>query len=178
MIQFLEAAVIIGFVLACDAARLNQATGGEAPVKTANETASKRQDWLCLGGKDCCKEDKSKCGEGEGDCDSDSQCMRGLVCGTNNCGTFGDARDQGFDSSDDCCEKRYCYGGDNCCSNGVCTWGQGDCDTDSDCADGLVCGNNNCRHMDGERLSFDATDDCCQWKDRYTDFQTPKAIAN
>ena len=27
-----------------------------------------------------------KCNQGEGDCDSDSHCADGLICGTDNCG--------------------------------------------------------------------------------------------
>merc|ERR1719204_222736 len=82
---------------------------------------------------------------------------RGLVCGSNNC--YG----EGFDSTDDCCEKRTdCNGGDSCCSNGVCTWGQGDCDSSSDCAPGFVCGSNNCRSMNGIRTWYDWDDDCCE----------------
>jgi len=167
MIKFLSAAVIVGFVLAGDAARLNQAK--EAPAKTANKSASmeKRQDGMCLGGDSCCTV-WNKCGDGEGDCDWDVECKRGLRCGSNNCGTWSVegrtlVRDlKGFDSSDDCCYQRVgCSGGDSCCSNGNCQWGEGDCDSDSDCAEGLSCGSNNCRWMNGDRFSFDSTDDCC-----------------
>merc|ERR1712168_210621 len=160
MIKFLSAAVIVGFVLAGDAARLNQAK--EAPAKTANKSASmeKRQDGMCLGGDSCCTWSKHKCGEGEGDCDWGFECKKGLVCGSNNCRKFG----KGFDSTDDCCEKRTgCSGGDSCCTNGNCQRGEGDCDWDGACAEGLVCGSNNCRRMNGQRWkSFDWDDDCCE----------------
>ena len=51
----------------------------------------------CYGGNTCC--DDGICGEGEGDCDSDNDCLPGLICGKNNC--IGST----FTSSDDCCVK-------------------------------------------------------------------------
>ena len=55
----------------------------------------------------------------------------------------------GFDATDDCC-YRPCFGGDSCCgSNGYqCGEGEGDCDYDSDCKPGLVCGKDNCKNPD------------------------------
>ncbi len=50
----------------------------------------------CHGGDSCCTS-KKKCGDMEGDCDSDDHCAEGLKCGRNNC--IGDT----FDDSDDCC---------------------------------------------------------------------------
>ena len=38
----------------------------------------------------------------EGDCDEDSHCGQGLMCGNNNCKQFGDV----FHPKDDCCVKR------------------------------------------------------------------------
>ena len=35
----------------------------------------------------CCTEDQP-CGEGEGDCDDDSDCGPGLICGDDNCHWF------------------------------------------------------------------------------------------
>merc|ERR1711970_1264482 len=58
----------------------------------------------CIGGDSCCSVDydddgsvDEECGLGEGDCDTDSDCLEGLVCGTDNC------QGTGFDSTDDCC---------------------------------------------------------------------------
>ena len=53
------------------------------------------------GGGDCCQGD---CGEGEGDCDGDSDCLPGLVCGDDNCvtGTYPAGT---LVSDDDCCKK-------------------------------------------------------------------------
>ena len=60
----------------------------------------------CVGGKDCCS-DEHKCDIGEGDCDQDSHCKDGLICGENNCLTnsliFGMPPDS-FEYNDDCCE--------------------------------------------------------------------------
>ena len=46
------------------------------------------------GNNECCEEGGAKCGEGEGDCDSSSDCRANLLCGTDNCPWGG---------SDDCC---------------------------------------------------------------------------
>ena len=114
----------------------------------------------------CCTDTKS-CGVGQGDCDSDSDCLSGLKCGSNNC--LSDFNWGG--SSTDCCYKpssptppsRVCDKNDarigSCCSvTKSCDVGQGDCDSDNDCLPGLKCGNNNCRpHFD---WGFRSTD-CC-----------------
>ena len=46
----------------------------------------------------CCTPDQ-RCGENEGDCSDDSDCLPGLVCGTKNCPKAG-----GFADRADCCE--------------------------------------------------------------------------
>merc|ERR1712168_253060 len=52
---------------------------------------------------------------------------------------------------------KRCTGGDSCCSKDeVCGLGEGDCDTDADCGQGLKCGTDNC-----QGTGFDSTDDCC-----------------
>ena len=61
----------------------------------------------CSGGDSCCNED-NKCDVGEGDCDYDSDCLDGLVCGWNNCDSTGDAE---WDWNDDCCYKPWSYPG-------------------------------------------------------------------
>ena len=55
----------------------------------------------CTGGDSCCTTLK-KCGEDEGDCDTDSECQIGLKCGKDNC-----SKKSGFqwDATDDCCYK-------------------------------------------------------------------------
>ena len=55
----------------------------------------------CTGGNECC--DKQMCGEGEGDCDADSQCTGNLKCGDSNC-SWGSKEGLGrWGSADDCC---------------------------------------------------------------------------
>ena len=50
-------------------------------------------------------------------------------------------------------------GVDSCCTDEkLCGEGEGDCDKDSHCKDGLRCGNNNCPQEEG---TFQTTDDCC-----------------
>merc|ERR1719187_3041669 len=143
---------------------------------------------VCLGQDDCCTPG-NLCGEGEGDCDDDSDCFGPLVCGSNNCNlSVGD-----FTEDDDCCQldgsgpttaatatptatatatatatvplttQEPCKGGDpqgNCCTpERPCEEGDGDCDFDQDCAAGLLCGVNNCDKTNFP--SFDDDDDCC-----------------
>ena len=45
----------------------------------------------------CCSPD-NQCGYGEGDCDTDEDCRRGLFCGMNNCDPM-----KNFDPKADCC---------------------------------------------------------------------------
>ena len=57
-----------------------------------------------MGGDSCCTGSKP-CGEGEGDCDYDSECAGNLVCGLDNC-RRGPLRHIGsFDDTDDCCQR-------------------------------------------------------------------------
>jgi len=110
----------------------------------------------CVGGDSCCKE--GICGVNEGDCDRHSDCKEGLICGENNCDG------PSFQSTDDCCTDQGCKGGDSCCTDGICGVNEGDCDSDSDCQEGLVCGKDNCV---GD--TFDSTDDCCKEDPCYVD---------
>ena len=49
---------------------------------------------------DCCDLLPEKCGENEGDCDSDADCKAGLACGIDNCPAWGN-----FHPEADCCYK-------------------------------------------------------------------------
>ena len=92
----------------------------------------------------------SKCSAGRGDCDRDSDCASGLRCGTNNCrpGVTG----SNWSPAADCCEvaePKTCNGVPStdwscCTSANKCNVGEGDCDRDSDCASGLICGTDKC----------------------------------
>ena len=89
------------------------------------------------------------CGEDEGDCDNDGECMEGHKCGTDNCRSY-----LGFESSYDCC---YSLEEDNCTIANPCGVNQGDCDSNLECLDVLACGLNNCP----DSLGYDPEDDCC-----------------
>ena len=53
-----------------------------------------------------------------------------------------------------------CAGNASCCIPGIpCGEGEGDCDSDSDCKEGLTCGHNNCPIKSGG--AWNAADDCC-----------------
>ena len=53
----------------------------------------------CAGGDTCCTPE-NKCGQDQGDCDTDADCKGELICGTDNC-----SKKTGFawDDTDDCC---------------------------------------------------------------------------
>ena len=77
----------------------------------------------CRGGESCCGVSGTRlCGEGEGDCDLDSQCAGVLECGTDNCPYTGGL----WDDTDDCCQKR-------CSSDRPCGQGWGPCSDNSHC---------------------------------------------
>ena len=91
------------------------------------------------------------CGQNEGDCDSAYECEEGLVCGSNNCPTS-----LGFDSEVDCCYAAM-LGDEEFCATIPCGQDEGDCDFNSECQDGLLCGSNNCPVS----LGFASEVDCC-----------------
>ena len=100
----------------------------EAPIETPEPTAL-GGDSFCLG---------SQCGVGEGDCDSNSDCMSGLICVSDV------GRNYGFRSIVDVCEMPSTpepddLGGNAFCAGQLCGEGQGDCDSDAECQTGLVC---------------------------------------
>ncbi len=108
-------------------------------------------------GWSCCKPGRHLCTDNEGDCDSNSDCVEGLVCGTDNC--KGDA----FYEGTDCCAPRppcdkttETEGWSCCTSKYLCDKNQGDCDSDGDCKEGLFCGTDNC-----EGDAFYEGTDCC-----------------
>ncbi len=94
-------------------------------------------------GRYCSDPDCGPCLSGQGDCDNDDECLGSATCGNNNGAEFGFA--PGID---------VCIGGDACpetlgsgryCSTagcGPCGEGQGDCDSDDECAAGLSCVDN------------------------------------
>lgn len=100
----------------------------------------------------------NKCAIGQGDCDRDSDCDSGLTCGVDNCQSF--SLNAAFTA--DCCYDKPGIGASDdwsyCTSTNKCATGEGDCDSDDDCNDGLACGVNNCLefHENAEQFA-----DCC-----------------
>lgn len=81
------------------------------------------------------------CGLGGGDCDSNSQCMDGLVCDSNVGAAFM------MTPATDLCVRPQCslktIGADDYCSPDCpCGHGGGDCETSADCLPGLICAQN------------------------------------
>lgn len=100
------------------------------------------------------------CAAGLGDCDSTAECQAGLVCLENQ------GASKGFLSTVDICGSGpapVCplpVGDWGYCSRlgcGPCGSGQGDCDTDADCASGLVCASNA-----GAKYGLPADMDVCE----------------
>ena len=50
----------------------------------------------------CCT-NENKCEKGMGDCDSDSECAKELICGVNNCKTDFSHEGSNWNWYDDCC---------------------------------------------------------------------------
>ncbi len=102
------------------------------------------------------------CGEGQGDCDRDSDCRSGLVCANNVGAEFG------FGANIDVCRSEAGLGGPTVCSLppghgrfcrdcGPCGPGEGDCDGDGECRSGLTCVANS-----GAEFGFGPNIDVCQ----------------
>lgn len=91
-----------------------------------------------LGGLSFCSEE-CPCGIGEGDCDDNDECLGELICRHNVGAKYG------WSSGVDVCEK--CHDGtlgdwSYCSPECPCDEGEGDCDSDADCAGNLKCLNN------------------------------------
>jgi len=132
----------------------------------ANATADCCKVAACDGSNtawSCCSP-TDKCGHGEGDCDTHDDCEDDMFCGKNNCNEFSSEATDGAD----CCFEPVCNGHSlafNCCGpDKKCGAGEGDCDADEDCEDGLVCGFNNCGDFEDntvDEVSPSADADCC-----------------
>jgi len=123
-------ACIAGFAQLLSCGYVNCSQGGGQCDQTPG-------DWGYCADSDC-----APCGQGEGDCDDDSECRSGLVCSQNVGASYG------FASGVDVCEAPS--GGSGGCALpngdfafcedcGPCDSGQGDCDSDSECKSGLTC---------------------------------------
>jgi alpha-tubulin suppressor-like RCC1 family protein len=134
-----------------------------------------------VGGDNYCS--TCACSAGQGDCDTNTECAAGLVCGANNGSKFGfpggtdacvpahcsngvqDAMETSIDCGAGCGNLGTCdtmamctgpVGGENYCTTCGCQAGQGDCDTNAQCAAGLVCASDN-----GPKFGFAAGSDVC-----------------
>merc|ERR1719412_380905 len=146
------------------------------------------------------------CGQGEGDCDWNSDCLPGLICewdwwwGTDYCeagpdtknfewgpwGEFGECEgtcggmgekirhrpcippsNGGYECpppTNPRCNPLTWEAYDNeCCSaEEPCGLGEGDCDSDDECAGDMVCGTNNCLQKRRNEKLFTPQADCCE----------------
>ena len=85
----------------------------------------------------------------QGDCDTDADCAGALVCNQNVGASYGARSDL------DVCD--YPLGNVMFCSTTYpCTHGQGDCDSDAECANGSIC-----VHNVGAAFGFDPAIDVC-----------------
>ena len=93
------------------------------------------------------------CGLDQGDCDANDECMIGLVCGIDNCN---------YNTSNtglDCCYNAT-IGDNHFCASGIpCGMYEGDCDSDDECENDLICGTDNCNF--NASLGFPTDLDCC-----------------
>ena len=94
------------------------------------------------------------CGNDEGDCDINEECLNGFACGSNNCPAA-----LGVSSDMDCCQGVGDGDEHFCTTTNTCELNQGDCDTSDECIIGLVCGTDNCNY--DTSLGFSALLDCC-----------------
>lgn len=136
-------------------------------VGSISESLAKGTPGAVNGAKDYCDDAGNQCALGEGDCDSHAQCAPGLRCLPNNGIKFG------FPADYDVCAPAHCNnkvqdvamgetgvdvggpcgsapaacsgapGDKNFCVGCLCASGQGDCDSDAECAPGLICGIDN-----------------------------------
>ncbi|MFB3904967.1 MAG: hypothetical protein ACE15E_16065 [Acidobacteriota bacterium] len=101
------------------------------------------------------------CEEGQGDCDSDSECDTGLACVNEVGPEYGWAWDVDVCLPRKSEECEDLLGEDGYCEKcGPCEKGEGDCDSDDECQDGLFCINNV-----GKQYGFDMTTDVCEPRD-------------
>ena len=98
-----------------------------------------------------------RCGLGQGDCDSDSGCQPGLVCGEDN-GAHSLIGKWNVDVCTDQVKGGPFNSINTCSSSHRCGFGMGDCKHDFDCQDGLKCGLKNCRKFDQR---FGPNQNCC-----------------
>ena len=127
----------------------------------------------------CCTS-VSPCGINEGDCDDNFECQGVLMCGIDNCINILPSDD--IPSTHDCCYSPFLCDGnssndiDSCCRTwNPCGENEGDCDSNAECHEGLVCGTNNCMNILAHQ-KYEPTHDCCH--DPLTTFKCDGRQAN
>ena len=102
----------------------------------------------------CTDAECGPCPAGQGDCDNDSECAPGLHCAHDVGANYG------LNWTWDVCEggcPPFVPGPDACTNACPCDEGQGDCDSNAQCAPGLVC-----TQDVGARYGWPATRDVCE----------------
>lgn len=138
---------------------------------------TKAQDPGAVGDGNFCDDPAAPCDLFEGDCDSDAQCAGTLICAPNVGRRFGSPAKFDYCLADHCTNDIQdgdetlvdCGGSCGSCSpvggtagasyfcfNVLCEEGQGDCNSDADCAAGLICQNDV-----GATYGFSPTTDVC-----------------
>jgi hypothetical protein len=138
----------------------------EGAIGSIQQSLAKGKPGAVNGSIDYCNDPASPCSSGEGDCDSNAQCAPGvgLICVPNNGPRFGfasswdvcaavhcannvlDGDETGIDCGGSCGTCSGCLGTpstETFCSGCQCVSGQGDCDSSSECAAGLICATDN-----------------------------------
>ncbi|WP_428264369.1 carboxypeptidase regulatory-like domain-containing protein [Haliangium sp.] len=108
-----------------------------------------------VGGGSFCSEE-CPCEVGEGDCDSDDQCAPGLMC-LRDAGPAYGYDDPELDVCAPVCPDIGVGAGNYCSAECPCDAGEGDCDSDADCAAGLTCA-----HDVGDQHGFEREVDVCE----------------
>ncbi|MFZ5890242.1 MAG: hypothetical protein ACOY0T_04160 [Myxococcota bacterium] len=163
---------------ACGSGEVDTTRPGDEPVASAKAGLTKGTPGAVNGDDDYCNNAANRCVKGEGDCDSNSQCVSGTVC-VNDMGPK-----WGLAAGSDVCAPSHCENGvldggetqidcggadcgtclpacsgtngdPNLCTGCLCSQGQGDCDRDADCRPGLVCARL------GTLFGLSATTDVC-----------------
>jgi hypothetical protein len=168
-IRAISSSLLLGAfsIIGC-ASSYDDAPGGlddDDALGSFEQSIAKGRPGATIGSNDYCNNPASPCTLGEGDCDSNAQCSGGSVCIADNGPKFG------FPQGWDVCAATHCSnrimdgdetatdcggscgvcaavcagtpGGANFCSGCACASGQGDCDSNADCANGLSCGVDN-----------------------------------
>lgn len=135
----------------------------EEAVGSTQQSITKGSVGAVNGAADYCNT-VNRCVQGEGDCDSNAQCNAGLICAADNGPKFGfpagwdvcvpshctnktmDGDETGADCGGSCGTCSSCVGvpgASTFCNGCQCGSGQGDCDSNAECASGLTCATDN-----------------------------------